>query len=56
MALSKKRKIIIGVAAVAVLGIIIVISILARGKDVPEVTTVKIEAPRVLRSTVTASG
>lgn len=56
MALTKKRKIIIGVAAVAVLFIIIVISILARGKDVPEVTTVKVDAPKELRSTVTASG
>lgn len=56
MALSKRRKIIIAVAAVAVLGIIIVISILARGKDVPEVTTVKVEARKELRSTVTASG
>jgi HlyD family secretion protein len=56
MALSKRRKIIIAVAAVAVLGIIIVISILARGKDIPEVTTVKIEARKELRSTVTASG
>ncbi|HEX8493522.1 MAG TPA: efflux RND transporter periplasmic adaptor subunit [Pyrinomonadaceae bacterium] len=56
MALSRKRKIIIIVAAVAVLGIIIVISILARGKDVPEVTTVKVEVRKELRSTVTASG
>lgn len=56
MALSKRRKIIIAVAAVAVLGIIIVISILARGKDVPEVTTVKVEVRPELRSTVTASG
>lgn len=56
MALSKRRKIIIAVAAVAVLGIIIVISILARGKDVPEVTTIKVEVRPELRSTVTASG
>ncbi|HEX7999139.1 MAG TPA: efflux RND transporter periplasmic adaptor subunit [Pyrinomonadaceae bacterium] len=56
MALSKKRKIIIAVSAVALLGIIIVISILARGKDVPEVTTVTVAAPKELRSTVTASG
>jgi HlyD family secretion protein len=56
MALSRKRKIIIGVSAVALLGIIIVISILARGKEVPEVTTVKVEVRRELRSTVTASG
>ncbi len=33
MALSRKKKIIIAVAAVAVLGMIIVISIFARGKD-----------------------
>lgn len=56
MALSRKRKIIIGVAAAVVIGLIIVISIAAGRKDEPEVTTVKIEARPELRSTVTASG
>lgn len=56
MALSRKRKIIIIVSAVALLGIIVVISILAGGKDEPEVTTVKITVRPELRSTVTASG
>jgi HlyD family secretion protein len=56
MALSRKKKIIIAVAAVAVLGMIIVISIFARGKDEPEVTVVKVETRPELKSTVTASG
>jgi HlyD family secretion protein len=56
MALSRKRKIIIAVSAVALLGIIIVVSILAGGKDEPEVTTVKVTLRPELRSTVTASG
>jgi HlyD family secretion protein len=56
MALSRKRKIIIAVSAVALLGIIIVVSILAGGKDEPEVTTVTVKKRDVLRSTVTASG
>jgi HlyD family secretion protein len=56
MALSRKKKIIISVAAVAVLGMIIIVSILARGKDEPEVTVVKVETRPELKSTVTASG
>ena len=56
MALSRKKKIIIAVAAVAVLGLIVVISIFARGKDEPEVTVVKVETRPELKSTVTASG
>jgi HlyD family secretion protein len=56
MALSRKKKIIIAVAAVAALGLIVVISILARGKDEPEVTVVKVETRPELKSTVTASG
>lgn len=56
MALTRKKKIIIAVAAVAVLGLIIIISVLASRKDEAEVTTVKIEARPELRSTVTASG
>jgi HlyD family secretion protein len=56
MALSRKRKIIIVVSAVALLGIIVVISILAGGKDEAEVTTVTVTVRKELRSTVTASG
>src|SRR5919206_1074732 len=56
MAVSRKKKIIIAVSAVAVLGLIVVISIFARGKDEPEVTVVKVETRPELKSTVTASG
>ncbi|HEV3468872.1 MAG TPA: efflux RND transporter periplasmic adaptor subunit [Pyrinomonadaceae bacterium] len=56
MAVSRKKKIVIAVAAVAVLATIVVISIFARGKDEPEVTTVKVEVRPELKSTVTASG
>jgi HlyD family secretion protein len=56
MAVSRRKKIIIAVAAVAVLGIIVVISIFARGKDEQEVTVVKVENRPELKSTVTASG
>ena len=56
MALSRKRKIVIAVSAVALIGIIIVISILAGGKDEPDVTTVIVKKRPELRSTVTASG
>lgn len=56
MALSRKKKIIIGGAAVLVLGIIIVVSILATRTDTPEVTTVKVQVRPELKSTVTASG
>src|SRR5919206_1286584 len=56
MAVSRKKKIIIAVAAVAVIGLIVVISIFARGKDEAEVTVVKVETRPELKSTVTASG
>ena len=56
MALSRKKKIIIGVSAVVVLALIVIISVLATRKDEPEVTTVKIDVRPELRSTVTASG
>jgi HlyD family secretion protein len=56
MALSRKKKIIIAVSVVAVLGIILVISLFARGKDEAEVTVVKVEVRPELKSTVTASG
>lgn len=56
MALSRKKKIIIGAVAAVLLGIIIIGSIFATRKDTPEVTVVKVETRRELRSTVTASG
>src|SRR6476659_2230032 len=56
MALSRKKKIIIAVSAVAVLALIIIISVFATRKDEAEVTTIKLEVKPELRQTVTASG
>jgi HlyD family secretion protein len=56
MALSRKKKIIIAVSAVALVAIVIIVSVFASRKDEPEVTTVKIESRPELRQTVTASG
>ena len=56
MALSRKGKIVIGVSAVVLLSIIIVGSIFATRSDTPEVTIVKVETRKELRSTVTSSG
>ena len=56
MALSKKKKIIIGVSALVVLLLVVIISVLATRKDEPEVTTVKVDVRPELKSTVTASG
>jgi HlyD family secretion protein len=56
MALSRKKKIIIAVSAVAVLALVVIISIAATRKDEPEVTTVKVTVRPELKSTVTASG
>ncbi|HEX6189253.1 MAG TPA: efflux RND transporter periplasmic adaptor subunit, partial [Pyrinomonadaceae bacterium] len=56
MALSRKKKIIIAVSAVAVLGIVVIISVLATRTEQPEVTTVTVNVRPELRSTVTASG
>ncbi len=56
MALTRKKKIIIAVSAVAVLAIIIIISVFASRKEEAEVTTVKMEVRPELRQTVTASG
>src|SRR5580765_1351666 len=55
MAMSRKKKIIIGVAAGTVLLIVVIGSILATRTDVPEVTTVVVQ-PKTLSSTVTSSG
>lgn len=56
MALSRKGKIIIGGTVAALIVIIIVVSIFATRTDTPEVTVVKIETRKELRSTVTSSG
>lgn len=56
MALSRKKKIIIAVSAVVVLGLVVIISVLATRTEQPEVTTVTINTRPELRSTVTASG
>ncbi|HSD45478.1 MAG TPA: efflux RND transporter periplasmic adaptor subunit [Pyrinomonadaceae bacterium] len=56
MALSRKKKIIIGVVAGVVLLSIVVISVIATRKEEPEVVTVKIESRPELKQTVTASG
>jgi HlyD family secretion protein len=56
MALTRKKKIIIAVSAVALLALIIIISVFASRKDEAEVTTVKLEVKPELKQTVTASG
>ena len=56
MALTKKKKIIIGVSALVVLVVIVIVSVFASRKEEPEVTTIKIETRPELRQTVTASG
>ena len=56
MALSRRKKIVIIVAVVAVLALVIIVSVFANRKDVPEVTTVKVQMRPELRSVVTASG
>src|SRR2546425_3369519 len=56
MALTKKKKIIIGVSAFFFLAVIVIVSVFASRKEEPEVTTKKIEVRPELRQTVTASG
>ncbi len=56
MALSRRKKFIIGGAIIAVVVAATIISIFATRKDTPEVVIVKIEPRRELRSTVTSSG
>ncbi|HXD31333.1 MAG TPA: efflux RND transporter periplasmic adaptor subunit [Pyrinomonadaceae bacterium] len=56
MALTKKKKIIIGASALVLLALIVIISVFASRKEEPEVTTIKIESRPELRQTVTASG
>jgi len=56
MAVSRKKKIIIAVVAVAVLATIVIVSVIASRKEEPEVVTVKLEVRPELKQTVTASG
>ena len=56
MALSRKKKIVIGSIVAAVLAIVVVVSVVATRKEEPEVVTVKLEPRTELKQTVTASG
>lgn len=56
MALSRKKKIIIGGSIGALLLIVVIASIFATRKDTPEITVVKVQTRPELRSTVTSSG
>jgi HlyD family secretion protein len=56
MALSRKKKIIIGVVVVAVVSIAVIVSVLATRREEPEVITIKITSRPELKQTVTASG
>ena len=56
MAVSRKKKIIIGVVVGVVLAIIVVVSVIATRKEEPEVITVNLNVRPELKQTVTASG
>src|ERR1041385_3823335 len=56
MAVSRKKKIIIGVVVGVVLLSVVIISVIASRKEEPEVVTVKLETRPELKQTVTASG
>ena len=56
MALSRKKKIIIGVSVAAVLAIVVIVSVFATRKEEPEVVVIKLENRPELKQTVTASG
>jgi HlyD family secretion protein len=56
MALSRKKKIIIGSSIGVLLLIVVIVSIFATRTDTPEVTVVKVDTRPELRSTVTSSG
>lgn len=56
MAVTRKKKIIIGVVVVAVLAIVVIVSVIASRKEEPEVITVKLATRPELKQTVTASG
>src|SRR5512140_3477972 len=56
MALSRKTKIFGMIGLAVLITVIIVVSVLATRTDTPEVTVVKLETRKELRSTVTSSG
>ncbi|HJY30748.1 MAG TPA: efflux RND transporter periplasmic adaptor subunit [Pyrinomonadaceae bacterium] len=56
MALSRKKKIIIGIVAAVVLIAVVVVSVIATRKEEPEVVTVKLDIRPELKQTVTSSG
>ena len=56
MALSRKKKIIIGASVAAVLAIVVIVSVFATRKEEPEVVVIKLENRPELKQTVTASG
>ena len=56
MTISRKGKIVIGITAFVLLTIIVIASVYATRKDTPEVTVVKVETRRELRSNVIAQG
>jgi len=56
MAVSRKKKIIIGVVVGVVLAVVVVVSVIATRKEEPEVVTVKINVRPELKQTVTSSG
>ena len=56
MALSRKKKIIIGVVVAVVIIAVVVISVIATRKEEPEVVTVQLQVRPELKQTVTASG
>src|ERR1041385_8116520 len=56
MALSRKKKIIIGSVAAVVLIAVVVVSVIATRKEEPEVVTVKLDVRPELKQTVTSSG
>ena len=56
MAVSRKKKIVIGVIVVAVLAAVVIVSVIASRKEEPEVITVKLAVRPELKQTVTASG
>jgi HlyD family secretion protein len=56
MAVSRKKKIIIGVVVTAVLAIALIVSVIATRKEEPEVITIKLTTRPELKQTVTASG
>lgn len=56
MAVSRKAKIIIGASVLVLVVIAVIATVLSSRTDTPEVTVVKVETRRELRSSVTASG